>query len=161
MDPSVTPADKDAILGGNARRLLKLRLTNRTERRMTRAITAVLLASAVLASGATVSAQDYPTKAIKIVVAFAAGGGNDLLARIVGQELSIALKQPVIIENRPGAGTQIGASESPARRQTATRCWCRPRRRSRSIPRCTRSCRTIPSRTSPWYRCSAASIRSW
>jgi tripartite-type tricarboxylate transporter receptor subunit TctC len=77
---------------------------------MNRVIASVVLAGLVLVGGMA-SAQDYPTKSIKIVVAFAAGGGNDLLARIVGQELSHALKQPVIIENRPGAGTQIGASE--------------------------------------------------
>lgn len=77
---------------------------------MNRVIATIVLAGLVLVGGMA-SAQDYPTKSIKIVVAFAAGGGNDLLARIVGQELSLALKQPVIIENRPGAGTQIGASE--------------------------------------------------
>ena len=83
---------------------------------MNRIFAALVLAGAALAAATTQNAsaqtpQDYPTRAIKIVVAFAAGGGNDLLARIVGQELSLALKQPVIIENRPGAGTQIGASE--------------------------------------------------
>ncbi len=83
---------------------------------MHRLVATMLLCAAAFAGATPVSAQeqaakDYPNKSIKIVVPFAAGGGNDLLARIVGQELSTALKQPVIIENRPGGGTQIGAAE--------------------------------------------------
>jgi tripartite-type tricarboxylate transporter receptor subunit TctC len=69
-------------------------------------ISALLL---LMAGAASAAADDYPSRPIKIVVPFAAGGGNDLLARLIGQELSANLRQPVIIENRPGAGTQIGA----------------------------------------------------
>jgi tripartite-type tricarboxylate transporter receptor subunit TctC len=54
-------------------------------------------------------ADDYPSRPIKMIVPFEPGGGNDLLARIIGEKLSESLHQPVIIENRPGAGTQIGA----------------------------------------------------
>jgi tripartite-type tricarboxylate transporter receptor subunit TctC len=56
----------------------------------------------------------YPTRAIRIVVGFTAGGGNDIIARIVGQKLSESLGQPVIIENKPGAGA-ILATEYVAR----------------------------------------------
>jgi tripartite-type tricarboxylate transporter receptor subunit TctC len=54
-------------------------------------------------------ADDYPSRTIKMVVPFEAGGGTDLLARIIGEKLSEYFHQPVIIDNRPGAGTQIGA----------------------------------------------------
>ena len=50
----------------------------------------------------------YPDRPIKIVVAFAPGSSTDIVARTIGQNLSIALGQPVIIENKPGAGGNIG-----------------------------------------------------
>ena len=55
-------------------------------------------------------AQEYPTKAIQFIVPYAAGGGADIVARIVGQKLSASLGQPVVVENRPGAGGNIGAA---------------------------------------------------
>ena len=54
------------------------------------------------------SAFDYPTRPVHLVVGFAAGGGNDILARLLGQWLSERLGQPFVIENRPGAGTNVG-----------------------------------------------------
>jgi tripartite-type tricarboxylate transporter receptor subunit TctC len=53
-------------------------------------------------------ALDYPTKPVRIVVGFAAGGGVDITARLIGQSLSERLGQQFIIDNRPGAGTNIG-----------------------------------------------------
>jgi tripartite-type tricarboxylate transporter receptor subunit TctC len=65
--------------------------------------------------GAPADAQaQYPTRAIHIVVGFTPGGGNDIIARIFGQKLSENLGQPVIIENKPGAGA-ILATEYVAR----------------------------------------------
>ena len=52
--------------------------------------------------------QDYPTKPIRIIVPYAAGGGADILARMVAQELSQRLKQPVIVENQGGGSNTIG-----------------------------------------------------
>jgi tripartite-type tricarboxylate transporter receptor subunit TctC len=59
-------------------------------------------------SATSVAAQGYPNKPIRFVVPFAPGGGNDLLAREIGQELQKRIGQPVIVENRAGAGGTIG-----------------------------------------------------
>jgi tripartite-type tricarboxylate transporter receptor subunit TctC len=55
------------------------------------------------------AAQGYPNRPIKLVVPYPAGALTDLLARAIGERLSADLKQPVVIENRPGAGTLVGA----------------------------------------------------
>src|SRR5438874_2276678 len=70
-----------------------------------------LVAGLLSAGIATVLAQDarYPTRTISIVVANAAGGGTDYLARLVGQKLQDRLGQSVIIENKPGANSMIAA----------------------------------------------------
>jgi tripartite-type tricarboxylate transporter receptor subunit TctC len=76
------------------------------------------LIALTLTAMASASAQEdpakYPTRPIHIVVGFAAGGGNDIIARIFGQKLSEDLGQPVIIENRPGGGA-IVATEHVAK----------------------------------------------
>jgi len=72
-----------------------------------------LLAVTVLASIGCVgiaNAQNYPTKPITLVVPYPAGGANDMLGRLIGQKLSEGLSQQIIIDNKPGAGTLIGAT---------------------------------------------------
>jgi tripartite-type tricarboxylate transporter receptor subunit TctC len=64
---------------------------------------------AALAAG-TAHAEEYPAKPIRIVVPFSAGGATDVFARALGQKLNDAWKQPVVVENRPGAGGNIGAN---------------------------------------------------
>jgi len=66
-----------------------------------------LVAAALLAQPA--AAQQYPTQQITLVVAFAAGGVADTVARVIGQKLSERLKQNVVVENRGGAGGSLGA----------------------------------------------------
>src|SRR6266567_2511693 len=60
------------------------------------------------------SAQTYPSRPVRIIVGFAAGGPNDILARLIGQWLSGRLGQPFVVENRPGAGSNI-ATEAVVR----------------------------------------------
>jgi tripartite-type tricarboxylate transporter receptor subunit TctC len=63
-----------------------------------------------LALGAAAQAQEYPTRTVRLVVPLSAGAGADIAARIVAQRMNEHWKQPVIVENRPGAGGQIGTA---------------------------------------------------
>ena len=76
---------------------------------MKRAVFFVVLSLLFLASVNQTLAQSYPTKPIRFIVPWTPGGSNDVLARAVGQKLHEAWGQPVVIENRPGAGGMIGA----------------------------------------------------
>ena len=69
----------------------------------------ILIALAALAAGFALPlyAQTFPTKPIRMLVAYAPGGGTDILARTVAQAMSEDLGQPVIVENKPGAGSQL------------------------------------------------------
>jgi len=70
------------------------------------------LAGLVLALIAgVVAAQPWPSKPIKWVVPFAPGGTTDILARTIGEKLSVTLGQPIIVENKPGAGGGVGAEQ--------------------------------------------------
>lgn len=72
-------------------------------------IVAVVL-SLVLAAGAGVArAETYPARPITLIVPYSAGGGTDIMARLVANELSKMWGQPVIVDNRPGASGNIGA----------------------------------------------------
>ncbi|HEX6721155.1 MAG TPA: tripartite tricarboxylate transporter substrate binding protein [Burkholderiaceae bacterium] len=72
----------------------------------------LLLASTLALSATLAGAQaTYPTKPIRYIVPFAPGGTTDILARVVGEKLAIALGQPLVIENKPGQGGSAGAGE--------------------------------------------------
>ncbi|WP_237380654.1 tripartite tricarboxylate transporter substrate binding protein [Cupriavidus sp. SW-Y-13] len=75
-----------------------------------RKLTRTVLTMIAVGATATASAQaPFPSKPITIVVPFAPGGGNDILARLIAPKMSQQLGQPVIIENKPGAGGNLGA----------------------------------------------------
>jgi len=65
------------------------------------------LAVATIAAATGISAQDFPTRPITLVVPYAAGGGNDIMARVAGEIMSKSLGQQIVIENRGGAGGSI------------------------------------------------------
>src|SRR5688500_14135510 len=67
------------------------------------------IAALIAWASATACAQDYPAKPVRIVVPFPPAGAADLLTRALGKRLSEAWSQPVIADNRPGAGGNIGA----------------------------------------------------
>lgn len=58
------------------------------------------------------AAEDWPARPITLIVPYPTGGANDMLGRLIGQKLAERLKQQVIVDNRPGAGTLIGASQA-------------------------------------------------
>ena len=64
---------------------------------------------APFAAQAQNQAQKYPTKPIRLISPFAPGGGTDILSRVIGPRLSAAIGQPVVVDNRPGAGGALGA----------------------------------------------------
>ncbi len=83
---------------------------------MTRSIVTALMAAAALWAPA-VHAADYPTKAVRMVIAFTPGGPSDILSRLVGGKLGERMGQPFVFDNRPGAGGNIAGeivATSPA-----------------------------------------------
>jgi tripartite-type tricarboxylate transporter receptor subunit TctC len=99
-------------------------------------------------------AQAYPTRPVRIVVGLTAGSASDIVARLLGQWLSERLAQPFVIENRPGAGTNI-AAEAVVR----SFCLLHP---TPSMPLFTTSSASISSATSRLSQPSAASqMSSW
>jgi tripartite-type tricarboxylate transporter receptor subunit TctC len=93
-----------------------MRLTSSLARLLSAAI-----ALGLMAAGA--HAQTYPSKPIRMVVSFPPGGTTDILARTIGQKMTEDWGQPVVIDNRPGAGGNIGTDlVAKAARRTATRC---------------------------------------
>ena len=71
-------------------------------------LSALVIVSAV-ASSTTTFAQAYPSKPIHLIVPYPAGGGTDFFARLVGQKMSELIGQPIVVENKPGAATNLGA----------------------------------------------------
>ncbi len=106
-------------------------------------------AIALLLAAPAAFAQQYPTKAVRLVVPFPPGGGVDATARVLAQKLTEAWKQQVIVDNRTGAGTTIGNEI------VAIRC-CSRTTASPSAPGFTRSSTTTPAAISRRSRKSCA-----
>lgn len=70
----------------------------------------LVVATVMIAAVEQPAHANYPERSIKIIVAYAPGGTNDILARLVAEQLTDILKQPVVVENRPGAGAIVGTS---------------------------------------------------
>jgi tripartite-type tricarboxylate transporter receptor subunit TctC len=101
-----------------------------------------LLLLALLGALPLAHAQSWPARPIKVIVSFAAGSAPDIVCRFVGDRLSRAVGQQVIVDNRPGSGNVI------ARRPTATTFSAPPRRRWSPIRTLSSRCPTIRSRIS-------------
>jgi len=83
----------------------------------TRSFASACFTFAIAAFASFSAAQTYPSKAVRIVVGFPAGGATDIVARAIAQNLNQAFNQPVLVDNRPGAASNIGAdhvAKSPA-----------------------------------------------
>ena len=72
---------------------------------------AIGLTMVTATAGAQERADSFPTRSVKIVVPFPAGGPSDVLARMIGQKMAEDWGQPVLVENRPGANTVLGAQQ--------------------------------------------------
>jgi tripartite-type tricarboxylate transporter receptor subunit TctC len=95
-----TPSDTDKKLSSAQERRHTMHSLSRR--------TLAAVAAALLAAPFGAAAQEYPTRAVTVIVPQAPGGTNDIVARVVGEALSRSLGQPFVIENRPGAGGNIG-----------------------------------------------------
>ena len=73
------------------------------------AAAAAILALSTFAVVRSAPAQSYPSKPIHLIVPYPAGGGTDFFARLVGQKMSELIGQPIVVENKPGAATNLGA----------------------------------------------------
>jgi len=79
---------------------------------MNRSLFALLAAAGGALLAAPAAAQDYPNKPVKVIVAFTAGGTTDILARAVSQKLTERFKQNFIVDNKPGAGGNLGTEQA-------------------------------------------------
>jgi tripartite-type tricarboxylate transporter receptor subunit TctC len=82
-----------------------------TRSRLTLALAGALLTTVTLLAAPPCQAQDYPTRPVRIIVPFGAGGPADVTARLIGNSLQASLGQPFVVENRTGAGGVIGTVE--------------------------------------------------
>ena len=106
-------------------------------------------------------AQAYPSRPVRIIVPLAPGGGTDIVARLMGQWLSERLGQQFVIENRPGAGTNIGTEAVVRAPPDGYTLLLVSSRRTRSMRRSTTSSISISFATSRRSLASFASPLSW
>ena len=107
-----------------------------------------IVAISTLTPVQSASAQTYPTKPIHMIVPYPAGGGTDFFARLIGQKMSELVGQPIVVENKPGTATNLGADFVAKARPTATPCCSAMSRPMPPIRASTRSSHSIRLRIS-------------
>ena len=113
-------------------------------------LSAALLALSLITAA---TAQTYPSQPIKLIVPFAAGGPLDLVGRGLGDKLSASLKQPIIIENRLGAGGNLGTEAVAKAPPDGYTILLVLSGHSSPIRRCSQICRSSRRGTSSRFRC--------
>src|SRR5689334_6274267 len=116
MRVSLSPGSpyRSGLRGGKRRPCIaRRRKIMQSMRVMSRNAVARMLIAACLAVAPirSAGAQDYPSRPITLVVPYPPGGGNDLIARVVAAQMSPALGQPIVVENRGGAGGTIATRQ--------------------------------------------------
>src|SRR3984893_3037737 len=92
----------------DARRRAPHREEGQCEEPYMRVLKALAIGLSLLLMPASVAAEEFPERAIRLIVPFPAGGPNDIIARVIGQRMSELIKQPVLIDNRGGQGGVLG-----------------------------------------------------
>jgi tripartite-type tricarboxylate transporter receptor subunit TctC len=88
------------------------RLSNKERRSASAPAFAAIVLLAAIATASLATAADYPARPITLIVPYPPGGGNDVIARLVAGKMSAALGEPIVIENRGGAGSTIGTRDA-------------------------------------------------
>src|SRR3974390_2855306 len=96
-----------------------------------------ILAVMLIGAAAAARAQDYPTRPITAIVPFAGGSASDVVSRILFEHMSKSLGQPIVVENRPGAGGNSGTADAAKAAPTATPLSAAARARWRRMSRST------------------------
>ena len=108
----------------------------------------IVAACVVVLSPTIAGAQSYPTKPIRMISPYAAGGGSDTLARIIGQKLNESWGQPVVVDNRPSSGGNLGAELVAKAAPDGYTLFVTPSAVLTINPHCMPGCATILSRIS-------------
>ncbi|ALD92004.1 hypothetical protein CR3_2814 [Cupriavidus gilardii CR3] len=98
-------------------------------------VTTAIAAAVLLPAAAAAAPANYPSRPIRLIVPFAAGGSTDLSARLVAEYAGRELGQSIVVENKGGQGARSAWARSPVRHRTATRSeWPRSARTGRTPP---------------------------
>ena len=127
-----------------------------------RKITGLLVCAALALAGAQAAqAQDYPTRPVRVVIAFPPGGPTDFVGRLVTDKMSAALGQRVYIENKPGAAGTVGADNVAKADPDGYSLFLTTSGAVTVAPHIRRACRTIRCAISRRSRWSPKSPRCW